>query len=368
MTTSPMFMDVSGAEPREQDPWESVVIPKETIEAEIERLASIPRPANGRRASLIRHPKSTAPGFGLAPGIDVTISVLKPGESVDPIRRNSTQLDMCLRGEGAVSVAGREFGIGWRDVWNTPSMQVQSARNTGRDLFVRLTYSNAPLLEKLEVHYVEENPPVKAIEDRAGAIKRQSSARRAREMAENIALGEDGARLLGYEYLIDIDVIESKALIWRWLEVQKHLPQIKAIGRGYSGRRLYVLYNPATERRNGTTHSFFATISSRPLEVVDAPHRHSSAAINYYLLGHGWSKVNGRHLEWKAGDLMLSAPGWAIHGHASKEESISSMTVQDHPLHIAMESLIWQETLEGPVLALGSEAGFESNRAQLEGA
>ena len=367
MMANPMFMDVSGARPREQHQWESIVIPKESIEAEIERLAAIPRPANGRRASLIRHPSATAPGYGLAPGIDVTINVLKPGESTEPVRRNSTQFDMCIRGEGVVSVAGREFSTGWRDTWNTPSMQVHTARNDGRDLYVRLTYSNAPLLEKLEVHYVEENPPGRAIEDRAGAMQRQSSARRAREMAENIPLGTDGARLLGYEYLIDIDVIESKSLLWRWEDVQKHLPQIKAIGRGYSGRRLYVLYNPATERRNGTTHSFFATISSRPPEVVDAPHRHSSAAINYYLLGHGWSKVNGKELTWKAGDLMLSAPGWAIHGHASKKEAISSLTIQDHPLHIAMESLIWQETLEGPVLALGSEAGFESNRLALAG-
>ncbi len=37
---------------------------------------------------------------------------------------------------------------------------------------------------------------------------------------------------------------------------------------------------------------------------------------------------------------------------------MSVYTVQDHPLHIGMESLIWQEAMDGPILALGSEAGI----------
>jgi gentisate 1,2-dioxygenase len=32
-------------------------------------------------------------------------------------------------------------------------------------------------------------------------------------------------------------------------------------------------------------------------------------------------------------------------------------TVQDHPAQIGMESLIWQERMDGPILALGSDAG-----------
>ena len=107
------------------------------------------------------------------------------------------------------------------------------------------------------------------------------------------------------------------------------------IARGYNGRRLFVLYNPATERRIGTTHSFFATISSSPPDNHHVPHRHSSSAINYYLRGNGYSKVSGERLDWKAGDLILSAPGWAMHSHHSGTETTSALTVQDHPLQIA---------------------------------
>ena len=58
--------------------WESILISKEDIDAEIERLASIDKPADGRRQSLIAHPSATEPGLGLAPGIQVTLTVLKP--------------------------------------------------------------------------------------------------------------------------------------------------------------------------------------------------------------------------------------------------------------------------------------------------
>jgi len=227
---------------------------------------------------------------------------------------------------------------------------------------VRLSYSNAPLLEKLEVHYVEENPSV------APPTAAAAPAKRARDLAGRIELTKEGAWLLGYEYLVDIDVVESKALHWPWALVSEQLPSVRDLARGYNGRRLFVLYNPATERRNGTTHSFFATLSCSPPGNKGTPHRHSSAAINYYFRGHGHSIVNGERHEWKAGDLMLSAPGWAVHAHYMGDEVTSALTVQDHPLQIAMESLIWQERMDEPIRILGSEGGFNSNRAELVGA
>jgi gentisate 1,2-dioxygenase len=122
-----------------------------------------------------------------------------------------------------------------------------------------------------------------------------------------------------------------------------------------------LLYNPATERRNGTTHSFFATIAGMPPNAPPRPvgrgHRHSSAAINYWFQGAGKSIVMGETVEWGEGDLMLSAPGWAEHAHYPGPTGMAVLTIQDHPLQIGMESLIWQEDMSGPILTLGSEAG-----------
>ena len=72
--------------------------------------------------------------------------------------------------------------------------------------------------------------------------------------------------------------------------------------------------------------------------------------------------VEKKRYDWKAGDLMLSAPGWGIHNHASNDQPVYELTVQDQPLMIYMESLLWQEDLKKPWRVLGTESGFETNR------
>ena len=95
------FADRTGvAEPEKPDLIPAVTIPKEAIDEEIERLASLPAPANGRRVSRIANPL-TGPGEGLAPGIEVSISVLKPGECTTPIRHNSSLVNFSVFVEAA---------------------------------------------------------------------------------------------------------------------------------------------------------------------------------------------------------------------------------------------------------------------------
>jgi gentisate 1,2-dioxygenase len=354
------FRDRTGVTPNALDLWEPVVIAKEEIDAEIERLAALPAPANGRRRALIVHPRNRL-SQGLAPGIEVALDVLKPGERTVPYRQNSTQVNFVIAGRGRSFVGGKRFDVAQYDVWNTPSMQPYWHRNEGEGLFVRLTYSNAALLDMMNVHYVEENPPpAEAVvhdapsdEDR----KRRSSP------YGTFRLNEDGAWLMPYEILINPPSVASPALHWPWAEVKSHLDRLEALGKDYVGRRLYLLFNPMTGRTNGTTPNFFATMTIRPPKIVDRPHRHTSAAINYYFHGSGRSTVEGKVYPWKAGDLMLSAPGWAVHNHASHDDFVYELTIQDQPLNIAMESLLWQESLKLPLAVLGVEEGFGTNRA-----
>ncbi len=356
------FTDVSNAAPRKQQFWPSLIVPRAAIDAEIERLASTERGPSGRRASAISHPFNTGPVPAFAPGIDVTVEVLKPGEESAPVARNSSMVDMCIRGAGSARIGTKSFDVTQFDVWNTPSMDPYTYRNDGGDLFVRMSYSNAPLLERLEVHYVDHKPAM--VEHAVAHV--DPAQPRARELAESIDLGADGARLLGYEYLVDIDTVEWQPMLWRWEEVNPHLEKVYARDKRYTGRHLYLLYNPATERRMGTSPCFFATIAKYPADKLDQPHRHISAAINYYFIGHGRSAVMDKRMEWEAGDLHLSAPGWAVHHHGSREKGFCALTIQDHPLHIAMDSLLWQETLQAPIRKLGSQHGFQTNLSELE--
>ena len=360
MTRDTIFVDQTNHEPEKPEFWEPIVISKEQIDAEVERLADLDRPADGRRQSLIVHPRSEKPGLGLAPGIRVTLSVLKPGESTVPYRHNATEVNFCIGGSGHTLIDGKRIPFEQYDVWNHPSYGVYRHVNDGDDLQVRLTYSNAALLEKMNIHIEESDPQV--LEEVKAEEKEGEDDPRKHNPFGTFQLNDEGAWMMPYEILINPPAVESKALHWPWQDVKHHLDKLQDLGKEYIGRRLYLLHNPMTGRTNGTTPNFFATMTVRPPKIVDRPHRHTSAAINYYFSGAGRSTVEGETVEWKAGDLMLSAPGWAVHNHASYDEPVYELTVQDQPLNIYMESLLWQESLKAPAAVLGTQSGFETNR------
>ncbi|HYS50495.1 MAG TPA: gentisate 1,2-dioxygenase, partial [Burkholderiales bacterium] len=95
------FSDRSGLRARDENVyWTPIVVTKREIDAETERLASLPSPANGRRESLIVHPLAEANAPGFAPGIQVKLSVLKPGEKSAAFRHNATEVNFCIGGSG----------------------------------------------------------------------------------------------------------------------------------------------------------------------------------------------------------------------------------------------------------------------------
>ncbi|WP_242128126.1 cupin domain-containing protein [Sphingobium sp. Sx8-8] len=359
--TQPLFIDASGALLERDAPWEPIVISKEEIDAEIGRLAALPRPHNGRRRSFFQHPRNQR-SIGLAPGIQVSLDVLLPGEETSTFRQNSTQVNFVIRGQGETEISGKRRQTALHDVWNTPSMRIYRHKNISEDLYVRLTYSNGSLLEMMNIHVVEEDPQPLLRSIDQDMEQPEPDARRQSPFG-TFQLNEDGAWMMPYERLINPPSVTSPALYWPWEEVRHHLDKLEGLGKDYIGRRLYLLYNPMTGRTNGTTPNFFATMTVRPPKIVDRPHRHSSAAVNYYFSGSGRSTVDGKTYEWKAGDLMLSAPGWSVHNHASYDEPVYELTIQDQPLNIAMESLLWQESLKEPPALLGAEEGFLTNRA-----
>lgn len=367
-TPKAIFSDQTGQRPashglddwRPSDEWSPITITGAEIHAEIERLADLPDPGNGRRTTLFIHPSAPHPGRGLTPGVQVSLSVLKPGESTTPFRQNSTQVNFCIQGGGHTIVDGRAIRYGQFDVWNVPSFATYHHVNDTKAVQARLTYSNAALLEMMRIHVTEENPPARVEE----AVDRPKDPRRQSPFG-TFSIG-DGAMLMPYEILINPPRVESPPLHWPWETVQQHLDKLAALGKDYIGRRLYLLYNPKTGRSNGTTPNLFATITIRPPNIIDRPHRHVSSAINYYFRGSGYSVVDGKRYEWSAGDLMVSAPGWAVHNHASYDQAVYELTIQDQPLNIEMESLLWQEDLKHPPLILGTQSGFSTNRGEVQ--
>src|SRR5260221_12938823 len=93
-----VFLPLATASEIANEPWAPVIITRAQIDAEIGRLAEGPPPADGRRSALIVHPKSNPRSPGLAPGIQVVLTVLWPGERTAPFRHNATEVSFCIRG------------------------------------------------------------------------------------------------------------------------------------------------------------------------------------------------------------------------------------------------------------------------------
>lgn len=52
-----------------------------------------------------------------------------------------------------------------------------------------------------------------------------------------------------------------------------------------------------------------------------------------------------------------------MHNHASYDgEPVYELTIQNQPLNIYMESLLWQEDLAEPARILGTQEGFATHR------
>jgi len=83
--TDHTFTDVSGTPATgEPDYWQPVIFRAAEVDAEVQRLAGLPPPSNGRRSSVFTHPRSPVESPSLAPGIRVSLDVLLPGETKLP--------------------------------------------------------------------------------------------------------------------------------------------------------------------------------------------------------------------------------------------------------------------------------------------
>lgn len=337
--------------PRAEDRWEPVALRRGSIDAAVRDLLDRPRSDTDLRRSLVVHPRARPSGTGLAPGIQVSIEVLAPGEEAIPPRRNSCALAVQIRGASTVAINDVARNVVTRDVYSVPPFAVQHHRNTTDSVCVRLVFSNAALLDFLGVHVVDHRaPPLDGFE----TLDRPDDHRGISPLGD--------AWHLEYERMIDPPWSAPIAWHWRWDDIAHELGQVVTLDGRYRGRRVCVPYDPSTGVTNGTTATLLASMCVRPAGVVDRPHRHTAAAVNYFMSGEGRSVVGGRHIEWSAGDLVFIAPGWEVHHHASGPDDVYQLAVQDNPLHLAMGSLVWQEDLRERPRLLGAEPGFATNR------
>ncbi len=340
--------------------WEPFLVPKEAIDTEIDRLLTGPMPASGFRSSSVVHPSVSDGVPSLTPVTEVAINVLAPGERTPERRGNYSLLEISILGGGRVQT-GDPMDVSLHDVCTIPSMHPFSHHNTGDKPWAWLSYSNAPLLRRTGTYFSEAGPFARKDATAEVSITQQQAEQYNRVNGPIHEMPSTGAELRGYEYLTDIEPVPNPPQHWAWEDMSPYIPQFEGDNKDPSKRGIWLMYNPATERRQGTTPTHFATFAgaapgTRPYKGTRG-HLHTSASINYHTRGHGYSTVAGKRIDWKAGDLLFSAPSWVEHAHYFGDDGWTVLTVQDHPLHISMASLLWQENVNDPILSLGNEEG-----------
>lgn len=343
----------------EYKPWSPFLVKGEVWRKATADLLKASPDGYGRRELAVKHPESSANNPCIAPGIQARFGVIPSGQSTRPHRSNESHFVMIIRGSAEVTIDGQTQTVGTRDFFNVPGMRVWSMQAAGGVDLVYLNYSNRPVLENLGVFL--EFPGRHSVPQKTEAPSEHVPSARIRA-GNGYTIDESGGHLLPYEHLVDPQFDKSSPKFWRWENIKKYLPNVASLDNNYDGRPLWILYNSDTKNRAGTTSCFFATIFSSVGGRVTPSHKHASAAVNFIIDGSGHSFVGGTRVDWAAGDIMLSAPGWLEHSHCVDEDNTNILTIQDHPLHISMESLVWQERLpDGPLINVGSDNGYVTN-------
>lgn len=354
------FGTPSTAGPVTRHAWDPFLVPKEEIDAEIARLAAGDMPTSGYRSSSIVHPQATQAIPSFTPVTEVTINVLNPGERTPVRRGNYSLLETAILGRGQAIVAGERFDVEHSDVWTVPAMKPYYYENHGQEIWAWLTYSNAALLRRIGSYWAEDDlpDPEPRPDEKAEPVADEKYSRLNGPIHK---MASTATEIRSYEHLTDIEPVPNPPLHWRWNDMAPYLPLHRGDNENPEKREIWLLYNPATERRQGTTPIHFAcytaTPPGRPPYAGERGHFHMSASINYHRSGHGYSVVDGKRIDWKAGDLLFSAPSWSEHAHYVGEDGWSVLTVQDHPMQISMGSLLWQENPNAEIHALGNEEG-----------
>ncbi|KRB82207.1 gentisate 1,2-dioxygenase [Sphingomonas sp. Root710] len=354
------FVDASGQPDSAPRFWDAFKVSKEQIDGEIDRLKSLPRPANGRRRSYIVHPQSDR--NSITPGLRATIEVVMPGEVVETTANNSSSVAICIEGQGRALIDGKAFDMTRHDTLSVPNMASQSYASTGDEAYVRLVFSDAPILEYLRALYVSDGVGTGA------AASAEPIEHKRDPMADFIyPMPTGGGALKTYHAFIDPEVVEQSAHLWKWEEVKTFLNDMDKNTKDLRAAIITMYWNPKTGRTHGSTNTITAWMSGgvdpnwtgKKWDMARS-HRHNVTAMNYAIAGNWKTIVEREEISWGPGDLVLTAPAWAAHSNGRFDREAYTFAIQDNALLAAMNSTILQEYVNRPVIHLGARPGFEA--------
>jgi len=248
--------------------------------------------------------------------LQVTFSIVNPGEIASAHRHNMAAIRFVVQGRGAyTAVAGEKFYMEEGDLILTPNWTWHEHHNESEDPIIWLDGLDGPLIQSLNILFFEDSEaPQRPITRQTGeSLSRLGFARAAKK---------DEAHLRGVPFR------------YSWKETYGALKSMGESERDPHDGALLHYINPATGGYTYPTMS--CEVQLFKSKETTRPHRHTSTAIYHVFKGQGRSRVGEGYLEWKKGDTFV-VPLWQWHCHENlaNDEAVL-FSLNDRPV---MDSL-----------------------------
>jgi gentisate 1,2-dioxygenase len=248
--------------------------------------------------------------------LQVTFSIVNPGEVAKAHRHNMAAIRFVVQGKGAyTAVAGEKFYMDEGDLILTPNWTWHEHHNESEDPIIWLDGLDGPLIQSLNILFFEDSEiPEQPITRQIGeSLSRLGFARPAKK---------DQAHLRGVPFR------------YAWKDTYGALKSMGESDRDPYDGTLLCYINPSTGGYTYPTMS--CEVQLFRAKEITKPHRHSSTAIYHVFKGQGRSRVGEGYLEWKKGDTFV-VPLWQWHSHENlaNDEAVL-FSLNDRPV---MDSL-----------------------------
>jgi len=247
--------------------------------------------------------------------LQVTFSIVNPGEVARAHRHNMAAIRFVVQGRGAyTAVAGEKFYMEEGDLILTPNWTWHEHHNESQDPIIWLDGLDGPLIQSLNILFFEEaeNPEQPITKKTGASVSRMGFARTAKK---------DQTHLRGVPFR------------YPWKDTYAALKAMTEEDRDpYDGTLLRYI-NPAT---GGYTYpTLSCEVQLLKAREITRAHRHTSTAIYHVFKGQGRTQVGEVYLEWKKGDTFV-VPLWQWHRHESAADEAVLFSLSDRPV---LESL-----------------------------
>ena len=249
--------------------------------------------------------------------IQLTFSIVNPGEVARAHRHNMAAIRFVVQGKGAyTAVGGEKFPMEEGDLVLTPNWTWHEHHNESPDPIIWLDGLDGPLIQALNVLFFEQS------EKPEQPITRTT--------------GESLSRV-GFSRAPKLDETQLRGVPFRyaWQDTYKTLKLMSRNDQDpYDGALLRYI-NPATGGYTYPTMS--CEIQLLNPKQSTRVHRHTSTAVYHVFKGHGRTAVGESCLEWNKGDSFV-IPLWQWHSHENPfDEEAILFSINDRPVMEALQ-------------------------------